>query len=520
MKPAEKRYPTLSTARLQDAFKSETCPICTLTGEESKAHLRSLYYEFANDATVRDALHRSRGFCNRHAWESTEIPCADTGISIIYNALFHSEIAVMREILGLLEARPTRFHFFGKIRRKKDLTRVIQGWMEREACLVCTSEARTTLFYLRVLIDHFHEKAFREKFRGSAGLCLPHLRILVEKFPEHPSLPRILEIEIEKYQHLSWELSEYWRKHDYRFSHEPMGEERDSWLRAVRQLAGMPGHFGNDVARVPPSRSRESLLNRVKKAIHGHPRPDRKTGKAFPPPIHPSGPSTHPLALEVKRALKQAGCPICRIGDEALKTNLSWLLKQDYDSPSRLTKILEGGGFCRTHAAWIAAHGPDYAGSVMMEKLASHYEGAVKAWILALERGADKRSLRRLRPDLRRMFPSTETCVACQTVQASEAAAIRQLVNLLAEEGEKNRNLYAVSDGLCARHFTHSMEIAPQAVALFLARDMERRLEALTGELRGFLKQPAFSSRKAPRESGRKAWLEGLTRLYGNPKVE
>jgi hypothetical protein len=48
----------------------------------------------------------------------------------------------------------------------------------------------------------------------------------------------IIGVQIDKLTALSSEVGEYLRKHDYRFSHEPYGEERDSFIRATEMLVG------------------------------------------------------------------------------------------------------------------------------------------------------------------------------------------------------------------------------------------------------------------------------------------
>lgn len=45
-------------------------------------------------------------------------------------------------------------------------------------------------------------------------------------------------MQIDKLTLLSSELGEYLRKHDYRFSHEAYGEERDAFIRATEILVG------------------------------------------------------------------------------------------------------------------------------------------------------------------------------------------------------------------------------------------------------------------------------------------
>ena len=52
---------------------------------------------------------------------------------------------------------------------------------------------------------------------------------------------RIIAIQQQGWKRLLGELDEFIRKQDYRFREEPIGSERDSWIRAVALVSGQPG---------------------------------------------------------------------------------------------------------------------------------------------------------------------------------------------------------------------------------------------------------------------------------------
>ena len=510
----------LSYFTLLDTLDTGACPICSLVDRESKNHLHALYYEFVNDAGVRDTLHRSRGFCNWHAWTSTEIPCSGTGISIIYNDLLQSEIAAMRQILSILETPSFPHPPQSRRRRKKDLDLAIRDWKKRDTCLVCASNARATLFHLRELLDFLGEAPFLEKYRASPGLCLPHLKICIENFRDHPNLSVAVGIALEKARYLSWELGEFWRKHDYRFSEEPKGSEIDSWLRAIRWFTGARELFPNDIVRAllpatweaVPSRCwhvARRFLDKVRAwKIRPSPSPSKK-----PPPLHP-------VALDVIRAMKKEGCPVCRAGDKALADYFTWLTKQNYDTPSILAEIQEAGGFCRTHAARLRELAPDYMGTVLLESLISNALGTLDTFARSLDTASGPGGASRRLAVSRRILVGNHDCPACRVVRRAERDAGRQLIALLAGENETARDRYKASDGLCLRHLTPILREAPAKTAGFLARDMVRRLSPLRKRLRDFLKHADYREKNARRAGERAAWREGLMRVSGFPDRE
>ncbi len=518
MKPEEKRSRhSLSYFNLLDALESDTCPICTLIDKKSKRHLHALYYEFVNDAGVRGSLHHSRGFCNWHAWASTEIPCSNTGIAIIYNDLLQTEIAAMRGILALLEKPRSRLNPVVTYQRKKDLSLAIQNWKEKDACIVCAANARSTLFYLRELVDHLNEETFAARFRASPGLCLPHLKILAENFVGHPGLPICLKIEVEKCHHLSWELVEFWRKHDYRFKKEPKGAETDSWFRAIHQFVGMREQFGNDITRAFSHSAPEAFIPRARRAAWDFWEKinSRNRQKRLQKRKNPAIPRAE--ADGIREALKQKGCPVCRIGNEALKNYFSCLLKQNDSIPAHIVRLREASGFCRTHAAWFATHAPDDTNTALVEDLTSHTLATLKTFIRSLEATLGQETSRRRLAPSRKMFIRGNPCPVCQAIEEAEEKAIKQFVALLNEAQNRDlKELYETSDGLCVRHLALSLQEAPEGAALFLARDMAERLATLREELRDSLKKSDFQPQNECQRNKQETLWKGLVRLSGN----
>ena len=67
---------------------------------------------------------------------------------------------------------------------------------------------------------------------------MSHLRNALTGRAAPDGLRWIVEDHRRRLQQLLADLGEYIRKHDYRFSHEPYGPERDAVVRATDTLAG------------------------------------------------------------------------------------------------------------------------------------------------------------------------------------------------------------------------------------------------------------------------------------------
>jgi hypothetical protein len=234
----------LTYFHLLEALKSPGCPLCALMHENSRRYLDSLFYECVNDPGVRAKLVRSRGFCNWHAWLSTEIHCANTGIAVIYKDLLEREIAE----IGEMRDNPSAGRSFFK------------RWNSRKPCMICEAMASFALSYLDEVVDHISEEDFQDAFRRSDGLCLGHFRMLALRHSRHRNLSRIVDLQLEKYRSLSREMGEFLRKYDYRYTDEPMGAEADSWRRTIEQFVGKRETFGNELAPEVTSRTGPFLL--------------------------------------------------------------------------------------------------------------------------------------------------------------------------------------------------------------------------------------------------------------------
>lgn len=91
----------------------------------------------------------------------------------------------------------------------------------------------------RALAASIEEEAMQTAFKSSEGLCARHLIKLLSA--TSPDIRQFVgESERGKIRALRAELKELIRKNDYRFAKETIGEEGDSWLRALRKTAG---HF-------------------------------------------------------------------------------------------------------------------------------------------------------------------------------------------------------------------------------------------------------------------------------------
>ncbi len=231
-------YRHLSYFWFRDAMEEPGCPVCRRVIGGSERFLDSLLYESVTDPFVRARIRESRGFCNWHAWMLPKVFSPQSGIAAIHEDILAHEIEALRHL-----TRP-RYGMgwwdrlqglFARDRRRRDVQ-----------CAACAISADSDERHsLDIFIESLAEPEFYQAFTESFGLCLPHLHMLEARHPDHPHLPTLRRIELAKLEALRAELLEFVRRQDYHFNREPMGPERDSWLRSIEMLVGKAHVFGS-----------------------------------------------------------------------------------------------------------------------------------------------------------------------------------------------------------------------------------------------------------------------------------
>ena len=85
---------------------------------------------------------------------------------------------------------------------------------------------------LKTLLKGLSDDAFVTAYAASDGLCLPHLRLALDNASNERVFRELRARALQTEEQLIAHLNDTIRKHDYRFRHEPAGEEKGSPERA------------------------------------------------------------------------------------------------------------------------------------------------------------------------------------------------------------------------------------------------------------------------------------------------
>ncbi len=229
---------------LRDALDGQGCPICRLALRTVERFIDYLIYENVNDPEVRADIRDARGFCNLHAWQLRDNRGA-LGVAIIHRDVLET---VMKQVKAGQYQANTWLRSLNRVRTtlgatppSEATTELVTELAPRKPCLVCRIRDNMEAVYIRNLLAALDNPEIGDALRDGAGLCLPHFRQALQQVPDEATFTTLVEIQLNAWERLQHELSEFIRKHDYRFQDEGMGTEGDSWIRALAQISGTRG---------------------------------------------------------------------------------------------------------------------------------------------------------------------------------------------------------------------------------------------------------------------------------------
>ncbi len=231
-------------AAVYEALDFQHCAVCSLSLKGVQRFIDGFLYERVNDPWVRNTLIESRGFCPAHSWQLSGGFDSATGIAIVYRHLLEefSHAFADRTERQAVGADGSRW-FPWSDPANHTAAREIRTWLvPRTPCPACTDQWDAEDRYVWTTAEYLFDQDFRARYGTSLGLCVRHLTAVIDTMPQSADLAWLITTERRLMEALMQDLSEFWRKHDYRFHEEPMSEgERTCARRVLHKLVGGPG---------------------------------------------------------------------------------------------------------------------------------------------------------------------------------------------------------------------------------------------------------------------------------------
>ena len=235
-----KKYtPHLGHFSLVDACKEPGCPICSISRKTVTHYLSQVLADYVDAPELRAELCNSMGYCRDHAWSLSEVERGN----ILTVALMYQDILEREAGKALDEIRRPKRNgnlvrrFFKSGNAGGDSTQPLSPQAECPACALGRDVETNALESLLKALDK-QDAEIQKALNDSDGICFPHLKRALEISTNQNALEILIHNAQAKLAKIQNELKEFSRKHDYRFQHEPIGDEKYSWKRAINFIVG------------------------------------------------------------------------------------------------------------------------------------------------------------------------------------------------------------------------------------------------------------------------------------------
>jgi hypothetical protein len=228
---------------------------------------------------------------------------------------------------------------------------------------------------------------------------------------------------------------------------------------------------------------------------------------------------------DVLDAMREPGCPVCRISRDRVARHLDRLLYEHVGDPGTRQEIRASLGLCNQHA-WQLLSFPSSPGlgiailyrdvlqelaTALHDRSPAHQPTGLASALTGL-RGWESGAPRLPSPE--------EACPICEYRDQIEARALGALLEALGEQGSQAETALGQSQGLCWAHLRLALSIeAPNAAHDFLLHDARRRVEDLDKALAEYIRHFDYQHAQTPAGSWKGAARRILAFIHGEPGV-
>jgi hypothetical protein len=214
----------------------EECFLCALENEIERKYTDTYLSELVMDASSREKIVESRGFCNHHYYKML-IAATKPGSPDGHGMALVNQ-SVVDELVQDLHKQ--------KSHRIDDLHRLLATENKCPACIHLAGFSRTYAEKIVELLSSDSEE-FLKFLKESKGFCIPHFVTLMQvakdvKPTQSQEIVRtLMEIEEKNLRRLNSELAEYVKRQSYEFSEKDRLAVADVVPRSVEKIAGRRG---------------------------------------------------------------------------------------------------------------------------------------------------------------------------------------------------------------------------------------------------------------------------------------
>jgi len=214
----------------------EECFLCALEEEIERKYVDTYLSELVMDASSREKIIESRGFCNHHFYKIL-IAASKPGSSDGHGIVLVNENILEKLIQDVHRQESQNMKSFHKL------------LVTESKCPACIHLAEFSRIYAEKIVELLSSgnEEISELLKESKGFCIPHFVALVHMAEEITStqtkkiINTLIEVEEKNLRGLNSELAEYIKRQSYEFSERDRAVVADVVPRSVKKIAGRRG---------------------------------------------------------------------------------------------------------------------------------------------------------------------------------------------------------------------------------------------------------------------------------------
>ncbi|MGQ9743868.1 MAG: DUF6062 family protein [Candidatus Bathycorpusculaceae bacterium] len=223
--------------RIRRVIRSdEECFLCALEDEIERKYMDTYLSELVMDASSRQKIIESRGFCNHHFYKIL-IAASKPGSPDGHGIALVNESIVDKLIQDLHKQESHHIDYLYKLLATEN------------KCPACIHLAEFSRMYAEKVVEllSLDSEEFLRLLKESKGFCIPHFVTLVQVAKDvaptqsQKIIKTLIEIEEKNLRRLNSELAEYVKRQSYEFFEKDRSAVADIMSRSVEKIAGRRG---------------------------------------------------------------------------------------------------------------------------------------------------------------------------------------------------------------------------------------------------------------------------------------
>lgn len=236
----------------------------------------------------------------------------------------------------------------------------------------------------------------------------------------------------------------------------------------------------------------------------------------------------HTTYYELRDALAEDGCPICRLAQKSVARFLDGLIYENVNDPGIREDIREARGFCNLHAWQLRDHGGALGIAIIHHDVLEDAMEAIEAaqyqptsWLPSLNRRrvSDGEPASPATAPLANDLLPQRRCPACRRRDDTARSYIGTLFQHV-EDPELNRALRE-SHGLCLPHFRQALQQVPDESTFKILTETQLDIwRHLRDELSEFIRKQDYRFHDEGLGAEGTSWSRAIAQISGMRGIE